>query len=525
MASPFSSACSDDGGGSASADADADAITEVSDDAGFDTAEVGPRPDVDGGGDDIADAPDAQRDGEDDTADGAIDTRDAGDEPETDGGEPVVWDRSVPAAREFAAPENFRWARSIIHLHSTHSHDACDGNPRVDDDYNWPCWQSLRLALCAARIDHAYLTDHPTHFVEVPFEDLMLHEEGDELLRDELDRPYANRITCPDGFVVTIRPGAEDELMPVGMREHVPGDAEERNRTMNARTPEAVAAMRATGALIWQAHVEERGLEILSPVGLDGLEIYQLHANLDPESRALMGLDPFAPIADLFPFLSGTAVVHPDLALLAFLVDNQPSLDRWGALLQEAPITGSGGTDAHENTFPGIAGDGERLDSYRRMMSWFSNNLLVTDDTPEAADEALRNGRSVVVFDVFGPLDGLDVWLDDGVTRHEVGASVPSGDALVLRGTVPRPTGPTGLPATVRGLVLRAVGEGWSTVAELEPGEFAVALEGDGAYRLEVRTTAAHFGPLLAEFAGFADREYPWIYTNAFRVGLPTPDR
>lgn len=35
------------------------------------------------------------------------------------------------------------------------------------------------------------------------------------------------------------------------------------------------------------------------------------------------------------------------------------------------------GNDCHRDTFPQLLPDGERIDSYRRMMLWFTNHLLV----------------------------------------------------------------------------------------------------------------------------------------------------
>ncbi|MCB9507054.1 MAG: hypothetical protein H6698_07370 [Myxococcales bacterium] len=431
--------------------------------------------------------------------------------------------RDVPAASTFPAPEGMHWVRSIVHLHSTHSHDACDGNPRPDGQYNLPCQESLRAALCDTKIDFAYLTDHPTHMVEVPFTDLLLHEpETDELLTDDSGRPYANRIHCPSGFVVTIRVGSEDRLMPLGMHEHVPGDLGQRDLTMNAYDPETVATMRATGALIWVAHTEQRTVEEMRPLGLDGLEIYQLHANIDPRIReGALGLDPYAPVTALFPFLSGTATTPPDLAVLAFLEPNRPSLDRWAALLAEGPMVGTGGTDAHENTFPAVASDGERLDSYRRMLSWFSNYVLTTDDTPEAVDTGLGGGHVVIGFDILGSIAGFDAHVTSGAARLEVGTTAAFEAGMTLSVDVPQPLGPSGIAIEPSCRALAADGEGWREVRAFGAGHTDVALAEAGIYRVECSATGAHLAPYLTGLAGAAERTYPWIYTNAFRLLPP----
>jgi hypothetical protein len=66
----------------------------------------------------------------------------------------------------------------------------------------------------------------------------------------------------------------------------------------------------------------------------------------------------------LLEFANQRLRLPPDLALLAFFSVNQPSLDRWDALLAEGQrIAGTGGCDAHENTLQMMLPDGERGDS------------------------------------------------------------------------------------------------------------------------------------------------------------------
>jgi hypothetical protein len=280
--------------------------------------------------------------------------------------------------------------------------------------------------------------------------------------------------------------------------------------------------MRESGALVWVAHTEGRPAEELAPLGIAGLEIYQLHANLDPNIRGdLLGLEPFAPITDLFPFISGNTDTPADLSVLAFLEPNEPSLSTWAELLVDGPMVGTGGTDAHENTFPGEASDGERMDSYRRMMSWFSNYLLVDGELNWAsADAALRAGRVVVAFDVLGDPSGMDFALSrasDG--RVEIGESVPLEAGMRLVGSVPTLVGPSGIPAEVTTVVFFTSGDGWEEIARSGPGPIDVPVTKAGAYRVEVRVTGAHLSPWIGDF-DWATRTYPWIYTNAWRVGL-----
>ncbi len=66
-----------------------------------------------------------------------------------------------------------RATRAIIHAHSVHSHDACDGNPYVDGGVNEPCLQSFRRAGYADKIDVVFLTEHSGHMSEGSFERVM----------------------------------------------------------------------------------------------------------------------------------------------------------------------------------------------------------------------------------------------------------------------------------------------------------------------------------------------------------------
>ena len=475
----------------------------------------------------------AQADASDDTPaepevpdDAAIDLADDAQEvrevlPDAPPIEPESFRRVAVPTEEIPAPDGYRWARAIVHMHSTHSHDACDDVPRLEDgSYNDACVSSLRKALCDVRVDVAYQTDHPTHMAEVPFEDLLHIRDGDRPIVGEDDVPIANRIPCDNGHEVLLRAGAEDALMPLGMTGHVPGTPEERDHLMNEYTREAAETMREAGALVWVAHTEEKTFEDLERIGVDGMEVYQLHANLDPRSRTEhLGLDAVGPIADLFPLLAGTTRMHADIAFLGFVEDNAPSLARWAEVLQVRHVVGTAGTDTHENTFPEEMPDGERLDSYRRMMSWFSNQLLIEGElTMESAHEALRAGRVLIVFDLFGSPAGADFHMHDGVRRFEMGETLDFVEGLELRGDVPIPMLDTGEVGVVSGQILRAQGSEWVEVAQLGAGPFVHVIDEPGPYRVEIRTTGAHFAPYLDVSPQFAERDVPWLMTNAWRL-------
>lgn len=55
------------------------------------------------------------------------------------------------------------------------------------------------------------------------------------------------------------------------------------------------------------------------------------------------------------------------------LIEQAPSLQKLDGLLARGPIVAAAGTDAHENVLPTLLRDGERGDSDRRMLRWFSS--------------------------------------------------------------------------------------------------------------------------------------------------------
>ncbi len=232
--------CSDDSGQeSTTLEADLDADTQTDAEVGVDGT-----PDADDGNDaGDADEPDADADADADAEPDLV---------------PAEYIRVFDDASGFPAPGTSVWRRSIIHLHSTHSHDACDGNPRVEGEYNYPCIESLRAALCQVRIDFAYLSDHRDYVHDPPFVDALLHDPETDTLVMNGEVPIANQIGCPDGHVVTTTVGMEVEIMPLrfdGPFGHTP---EERLAFLEGEDLEAVHRFKEAGALVWRAHGESR---------------------------------------------------------------------------------------------------------------------------------------------------------------------------------------------------------------------------------------------------------------------------
>lgn len=439
------------------------------------------------------------------------------------------WPSTLPPASDLGDRRGRRIARSIIHLHSPLSHDACDGEGWVDGELADPeCLQHLRDSLCALRIDAAMLTDHAPHVNEADFTRALWIAEGDEpILVDDV--PVANRMACSDEHRVLVQVGSENRLMPIGLERH-PGastDPDDLNVLYDADDETARAAFRDAGGLVWIAHTEEKDIDYLRSLELDGLELYNLHADVDPRSRQeFLGIeDPGGFVGDLLRFAQARFNFAPDLAVMTFLSRQQTSLTKWDTLLSEGRrVAGSGGCDAHENAFPMPLLDGERADSYRRMMSWITNHVLVDDVSPDGVQEALDAGRLYVVHEVFGTPFGFDFYADEAGTTHEMGDSAALGSTI----HVTMPSLPDGFPddpaPTMSIHLLSSAPEGAVEVASTTEPSLAFVPDEAGAYRAEIRMVPEHTRPYVELSADDLIREQVWVYSNPIFVELPEPE-
>ena len=408
--------------------------------------------------------------------------------------------------------------RMIAHLHSPHSHDACDGDPQPGGELDEECLAQLKAGLCATRIDVAFLSDHRTHANEAPtFEDLLLLRGGDLPVTDAEGNAIANSVDCghPDGRRVLLIPGIEAEpLMPLGTTRRTPD-------LYDHATPENVEELRGAGALAWIAHAETLDPLDFLDVPIDGLELYQLHANLAPDLRELLGLEPFGFAADLGPFLvprDGRASPEPDLAFLGFGATNEPAatfLETVGAV---RPLGVTAGSDSHRNVLPTAAWDGERIDSYRRSFRWVLNHLYIDGAlTPESAKRALRSGRNMVVVESIGTPLGFDFHARG--TALEMGGEGPAeGATLHVRPPTLDPRSPRdSTPPEIRTVLFRAHEGVRTTLAEVVgDAPIDVSAPGPGVYRVEVWITPAHLAPYLGDWIEeYSSREVPWIQSGA----------
>lgn len=460
-------------------------------------------------------------------------------EPETTTGggyvEPELWEPgvSLPTPRE-PGPRGLLDRRGLIHAHSVNSHDACDNAPKSDRGVpDEECFQDFHRGLCRAQHDFVLLTDHNESFSSTEFTDALLHRpaRGDALL-DHGDGPVANLVSCADvddGAATPVRPlimaGCESGTMPVGLRGHVSDDEAARAGVYGSDSSDAIAALKAQGAIVLVAHTEDYTATELVEKPLDGFEMYNLHANL------FLNLGQAAVLVAKVE-MGDPGLPHPALALLPIISEDPAYLDTWSQTLAAGArrIT-TMGTDCHRNSFPQLMADGQRVDSYERMMRWFSNHLLIEpgqDDSfdDEALRDALAAGRLYGAFELLGFPRGFDFHArEDGDVIREIG-----GESSLAAGATLHVTAPTVAkldPNATRPLLtlrlLRAGPETWEEVASASADEGAPlslshAPDQPGAYRAEVRMAPRHLEGYVGDYVELLAGDFVWIYSNPIYV-------
>lgn len=427
-------------------------------------------------------------------------------EPSIDAGSPPLAFQPrprLPPSDTLWAPRGYRVARGLIHMHSVFSHDACDGEPLAEDGTpNAACHARFRAGMCHNRHDFVLMTDHPDSVEERTLLEALYHHPGDRL--EQLDgAPVANMINCPDGHEVLLTAGAEGDMMPVMFRSMPPPGS------LRDRSPEGLARLRATGALLFQAHMERFDGPTAETWALDGQEIYNIHANLDPNGATLAEVMP--DVARLLG--AGLEGPHPDLWFVGIFRPGTAAMATWEWTIARQRMLGFAGSDTHENVpLPIDTGDGERIESYRRIGGWFSNRVLI-EGPPSypALREALVAGRLYVVFDALGSPDGFDLRAEsaDGAVL-EMGGEADWAEGWRVR--VEPPSTPAGATVTTR--LIQVTIEGRATLAESTDAPLDVEPPGPGAYRVEVWVTPEHLRGELGRLAEVYVAPRLWIYSN-----------
>ena len=435
-----------------------------------------------------------------------------------------VWKPGVVYPPETQTVRGFRDVRGLVHAHSVYSHDACDGKPVLDDGTRDPvCFEDFRRGLCQSQHDFVFVTDHKDAFDDVEFPAALLYraDEGDVLLGDG----RANRITCDDGHTALVMAGNEGGMMPVGIESHLVDGHDARDAVYGAQTADAAQQLHDHGAVVLLAHPEDFDVDTLASLPVEGFEMYNLHAN------TLLGAGQVLDV--LVRWGEGdTTIVAPDLLVMELWSEDPRYIQRWGNVLARGKhVVTTMGTDCHRNTFPSIMEDGERADSYRRMMIAFSNHLRVTPADDGTVDdrvlkEALHAGRNWGAFEMMGYPVGFDSF---AVDAHgdvvEMGDTAPVGSKIVVVRPAVKDLDPSREAPTITLRILRATDDdaGFEVVASSTTADkLEVTMDEAGAYRAEVRMMPLH---LRQDMRADADvlldqkiangQDYVWIYAGA----------
>lgn len=475
-------------------------------------------------------------------------------------------------------PDPWAVRRGIMHLHSPYSHDACDGEGLMNGVPNAPCLADLRAALCDTGLDFAFLTDHPVHMQEYPFDRVLLYSQGDG---DELvmarDMALSNRMHCADDRRVLLGAGYEaTHTLPLGLHHHVDAKlyASLSDDVPIDEAKALVAGLQAGGAVVAMAHSEEDDLSAarIVEVGLEAMEWYNPHGNF----KTVLGGDSITAdpagllelLQGLLPFMAGSkSGAHPDLVYLR-LLPSWPveGFNKWREVQRSRAVTGILGSDVHQNVAvaplclqdnpvlqaacvaaaeailpDALAGlvtggtidmaDGDRLDSYARIMRWLENRVLTPPGplTLAMLQDALRAGHNYGLFSVFGEPEGLrfvghageDVlWIGDaasGPVTLELRAPVRP---VAFAGEGPQWTGAEGDKAELRSELWRSDANGTMKVDEVVGlgGKLEHVASEPGAYHVEVHVRPQHLRAALGTEEALADGEYLWLITNPIRV-------
>jgi hypothetical protein len=495
-------------------------------------------------------------------------------------------DSAADATAPDASPAGYQVARGIIHLHSVYSHDGCDHQGLVGGVPNATCIKQLRDALCGVKVDFAMLTDHPAYMADYPMQDVLLHDAaaGDQLVL-EAGAPIANRITCAGGHQILLSAGFEDQhSMPLGLHGKPPATDLVYDGITDATDPatiqQRVQTLKGLGAVVAIVHSEQSNISAstITAGGFEAMEWYNIHANFS----ALLGSDTLSvdiaqlgtlinKLLDLTDFLGGaTGGPHADLVYLVFLDVMPPEgFTKWQEVQRTHRVTGMLGSDIHQNVtvdpsmcagaamqlacIAGLAlvesalgvtlpaslkqvilsggtldlSDGDRIDSYGRLMRWLENRVLVTQLEPVAIQEGLRNGRAYGVLTVFGDPHLFSF------TGQQAGKTLVLGETasgpVTLEVVAPdRPVAMSSAPFTqaealtaeLRTRLLRTDSAGTTLVKEVLGlgATISQSVSQPGAYHVEVRITPKHLATALGSSKALADKEYLWVITNPIVV-------
>ncbi len=421
-------------------------------------------------------------------------------------------------------------------MHTPYSNDACDGKGiNADGSLNLECLHDLKRALCENHINLSFSTDHVNYMAQQDFENLLLLEAGESVVTNGSGDRVASSIPCSDGFNAIMAPGLEGKLLALGMEKHIAGTVADREAVYGGEgladktTLEASLVSGGANALVVIPHTESRSMDLLTTLSPAAIEIYNLHANLDPKIRkSSLGFKPFEHIAKFMNYLLDFFNTQDaDYLFVEFFQMSGVYLQKWNALLAGGMhVTGLAAHDSHENVFPQKASDGERLDQHRRMTRMFSNLVLANSTGIDAIKSSIRDGKSFFVLEGLGTPVGFDFHADVNGGVFEMGetANVLAGQSSSL--VFVQPSIHSSFPGMDSDEAPEIVSElhfidpttgAESVVASQAGGTLNYADPPAGYYRVHVMMKPKHLEDYVISDE-YLERQYPWIITNPIRV-------
>lgn len=318
----------------------------------------------------------------------------------------------------------------------------------------------------------------------------------------------------------------------MGMEHHFGTTVEDRGIYLG-ETASTVTDLRSqTGALMAVPHIESRDLSLIESLGVDALEVYNFHSNLDPNIRTTYLQRPQVDyLFDLFNYWADPYYrQEADLALISFFEISPLIVSKWQQTWSDGyTMAAFAASDSHENVLSMNAPDGDRLDSHRRLARWVSNHWLVTTPTLDHVKEAVKAGRGWFAVEGWGTPTGFDFTASTSSPASVAGVGERlkmKNLSVVLRAELPtlHAASPgSGEVPRRKVSIKKIVGSDAVTVVEAWNEAAQVTVTEAGIYRAEVSIIPSHLKGFLYFDAAKATQEYTWIFSNPIRLAWENP--
>lgn len=185
-------------------------------------------------------------------------------------------------------------------------------------------------------------------------------------------------------------------------------------------TQPLIEEIKGQEGLAFVGHVE--GVKSWHFEGYDGLEVYNVHADLDGDHR--------------FPMLLKALFLPPNLFYASSVDRPSRNLARWDGLTRERKVVAIAGNDAHANVklFFGVAGT---VGTYEQVFKIVSTHILSKELNRESLKEALEQGHGYISMDIFGDGTGFKFLALDGQRQVIMGDDIEWSPSLELKAYSP----------------------------------------------------------------------------------------